>query len=136
MQQQTREIDPSALAAGERADRGLEVHAAQQRLDDIARIGIRRPLVILSILQGGVADGGIVIQRITLVQHAEAQIATPGDLPTVGPLRFGEQPQQGGFAVAVAADDADAIAFEDPWVTSVNTVVVAKLRETWSSPRS
>ena len=58
------------------------------------------------------AHGGVVVQRVALVEHAERQSAALGDSPGIRLLSAFEQVQQRGFAVAVAVDDADAIALE------------------------
>lgn len=136
MQQQAGEIGATALAAGQRADRGVQADAAEQRFDDLARTGLRGPFIVGAPLERRLAHGGVVVERIALVEHAESQAAPLGHAALVGLLRAVEQMQQRGLAVAVAADDADAVAFESPCVTSVNMVFVAKASETCSSPRS
>ena len=68
--------------------------------------------VILAAFQRGRAHGGVVVQRVVLVEHAERQSAALGDSPGIRLLSAFEQVQQRGFAVAVAADDADAVALE------------------------
>ena len=44
---------------------------------------------------------------------ADADAAAPGDAPAVGFEGARQHVEEGGFAVAVASDDADAIAFFD-----------------------
>lgn len=48
-----------------------------------------------------------------LGEHAEPQAAALGDPAGVGLLQLGEHTDEGGLAVAVAADDADAVPFGD-----------------------
>ena len=112
LEQQPGQVGAASLASGQRADAGVEVDAAQQRLDDLARLVVGGPLVILAAFQRGRAHGGVVVQRVALVEHAERQSAALGDSPGIRLLSAFEQVQQRGFAVAVAADDADAIALE------------------------
>ena len=112
LEQQAGQIGAAALAAGQRADARVQTDAAEQRLHDLARARLRRPLVVLASLQRGLADGGVVVERVTLVEHAEAQSPALGHAARIGLLRAVEQVQQRGFAVAVAADDADAVALE------------------------
>ena len=53
------------------------------------------------------------VDDVGLVEHADADAATPRDPPAVGFEPAGEQLQQGRLAVAVAADHADAVALVD-----------------------
>ena len=112
LEQQAGQIGAAALATGQRADARIQTDAAEQRLHDLARARLRRPLVVLASLQCGLAHGGVVVERIALVEHAEAQPPTLGHTTRIGFLRAVEQVQQRGFAIAVAADDADAVALE------------------------
>ncbi len=113
LEQQTGQIGTATLTAGQRSDLRVQADAAEQRLDDLTRPRLRGPFVILAALQRGLAHRGVVIERIALVKHAERQAVALGYAPGIRLLRAAEQMQQRGFAVAVLADDADAVAFED-----------------------
>lgn len=113
--------DAAALAAGERADDGLQalreagqVQAAEEAGEDVADLGVARPLVVGEVADDLLADGGGRVQRVVLGEDAEPQPAAVGDASGVGLLQLGEHPDEGGLAVAVAADDADPVALGDP----------------------
>ncbi len=112
LEQQAGEVGAATLAAGERADPRIEIEAAEQRLDDLAGLRLRGPFVILAAFERGLADRGVIVELVTLVEHAERQAVARGDTARIRSLRAFEQVQQRGFAVAVAADDAYAVAFE------------------------
>ncbi len=61
----------------------------------------------------GLADGADVADRVGLVQHADPNSTAHRDAPAVGLETPREHREQAGLAVAVAADDADAIALVD-----------------------
>ena len=56
-----------------------------------------------------VADGRLGREVERLRQRGDPQVAAVGDPAGVGLLGLGEQPQQGGLAGAVEADDADPV---------------------------
>jgi hypothetical protein len=60
-----------------------------------------------------VADRPVRVELVALPDHRQVQPARAGDGPGVGLLVTGDQAQQSRLAVAVAADDADAIARRD-----------------------
>ena len=113
LEQQAGKVGAAALTAGQRADFRVQADAAEQRFDDFTRFGFRGPLVIFSPFQRGFAHRGVVVERVTLVEHAERQSIAHGHATGIRLLRAFEQVQQRGFAVAVLADDADAVAFEN-----------------------
>ena len=113
LEQQAGKVGAAALTAGQRADFRVQADAAEQRFDDFTRFGFRGPLVIFSPFQRGFAHRGVVVERVTLVEHAERQSIAHGHATGIRFLRAFEQVQQRGFAVAVLADDADAVAFEN-----------------------
>jgi hypothetical protein len=57
--------------------------------------------------------GAAGIELVGLVEQGELQPALPDDGARVGLLGARDEAQQGGLAVAVAADDADAVARRD-----------------------
>lgn len=59
------------------------------------------------------ADAGGRREVEGLREVAEAAGSGDGDLAVVGPLPSGEEPEQGGLAGAVVADDADPLAGPD-----------------------
>ena len=113
LEQQAGKVGAAALTAGQRADFRVQADAAEQRFDDFTRFGFRGPLVIFSPFQRGFAHRGVVVERVTLVEHAERQSIAHGHATGIRLLRAFEQMQQCRFAVAVFADDADAVAFEN-----------------------
>ena len=113
LEQQAGKVGAAALTAGQGADLRVQTDAAEQRFDDFTRFGFRGPLVIFSPFQRGFAHRGVVIERVTLVEHAERQSIAHGHATGIRLLRAFEQMQQCRFAVAVFADDADAVAFEN-----------------------
>ena len=113
LEQQACQVGAAALSAGQGTDLRVQTDAAEQRLHDFARFGFRGPLVIFSPFQRGFAHRGVVVERVTLVEHAERQSIAHGHAPGIRFLRAFEQVQQRGFAVAVLADDADAVALEN-----------------------
>ena len=73
--------------------------------------GVAGPLVLVDVADDGLAHGrGRRRASSRLVEHAERDAAAAGDAAGVGLEAAGEQPEQGRLAVAVAADDADAVA--------------------------
>ena len=113
LKQQACQVGAATLAAGQRANLRVQADAAQQSLHNLTRFGFRSPFVVLTPFQRGFAHGGVVVERIALVEHAECQAVAHGHTAGIQFLRAFEQVQQRGFAVAVLADDADAVAFEN-----------------------
>ena len=83
LEQQAGKVGAATLAAGQRADFRVQADAAEQRLHDFARSGLGRPLVVLAPFERGLAHGGIVIKRVTLVKHAERQSVAHGYAPGI-----------------------------------------------------
>ena len=75
-------------------------------------LGFRSPFVVFTAFERSFAHGGVVVERVTLVEHAERKPAANGHATGIRLLRAFEQMQQRGLAVAVLTDDADAIAFK------------------------
>ena len=112
-EQQPGQRAPSTLAAGEPFDGAVERHAREQHLHDLAGRGVRRPLVLGAPFEDRLAHGRGRVEVVALGEVAEPQAAVAGDPAVVGGLQAGEHPEQGGLAVAVAADDADLVALAD-----------------------
>ncbi len=118
--EQLGERDPASLAAGERADDGVQalreagqVESAEQSGEHVADLGVPGPLVVGQVPDDLVADGRLGVERVVLGEHSEAQPAGVGDPAGVGLLQLGQHPDQGRLAVAVASDHADAVALGD-----------------------
>ena len=113
LEQQACQISAATLTAGKRTDFRFQADAAKQCFDDFARLGFRSPFVVFTAFERSFAHGGVVVERITLVEHAERKPAANGHATGIRLLRAFEQMQQRGLAVAVLTDDADAIAFKN-----------------------
>ncbi len=61
----------------------------------------------------GVADGVGVVEGVGLIEYADPHATAHGDPSGIGFEPAGQHGQQAGFAVTVAADDADPVAFAD-----------------------
>ena len=76
--EQLGERDPAPLAAGERADDGVEalreagqVEPAEEPGEHVADLGVARPLVVGHVADDLVPDGGGGVERVVLGEHAE-----------------------------------------------------------------
>ena len=98
------------LAAGEPGHGAVERNAGQQLLHHLAGAGRGGPLVVGHAAEDRLAHAVGVDELVALVEVADQQAAAAGDAAGVGLLEAGHHLQQRGLAVAVAADDADAIA--------------------------
>src|SRR5699024_9310163 len=111
--EQRGERDPAPLAAAERAHRGLPREVPHEPADDVAHPGVAGPLVLRAVTDDRVPDGGGRVEVVALREDPETHPAAPGHparLRLDGP---GEHSHEAGLAVAVAADDADAVPFVD-----------------------
>ncbi len=113
-QQRSSERDPAALPSGESGDRAVEVETDEQVADDLARLRIRRPLVLGALSDDDVADGRGLVEVVVLTDHAPVQPAVVSEPAVVGRLQAGQDAQQRRLAVTVATDDADPVAVLDP----------------------
>ena len=100
----------SALTARERRDGGIPGQVGDQARDDVADASLRGPLVFGGVAHNRVADGVVVVENIGLIQVADAGAAAHGDAAGVRFEPAGQNLHEGGFAVAVTADNADAVA--------------------------
>ena len=106
------EVDAAPLAAGELPHRGVQAKLRHTgALEHLAHAGVGGPFEGLQAqrLDDGLAHRERAIQREALRHHRHAQIRGVRDAPRVRRLDAGEHFQQGGFAAAVDADDADAL---------------------------
>ncbi len=104
------EADAAALAAREAGDLRVPRDIREQAADDVAHPRVAGPHVLLDAADDRLGDRHARIDHVGLVEHADADAATARHPPRVGLEPVGEQLQQRGLAVAVAADDADAVA--------------------------
>ena len=111
--QQGRERDASALAAREAADPRVPRDVGEQTADDIARARIPRPLVLGASADDHVAHRAVVIERVRLVEDADAHAAAERHASGIGCEAAREHREQARLAVAVAPDDPDAVALVD-----------------------
>ena len=122
--EQRGERHPPTLAAGEVVDARIPRDVADEPRDHVAHLRVARPLVLGAVADDQVADLLVVGQHVRLVEHADGHAAAAGDPAGVGLLASGQEAQQGRLAVAVAADDADAVTLVEPIVTSSKTTFV------------
>ena len=88
--------------------------AAEQAFEHLAEAGVGRPLVVGAAADELVADGLVVLEVVALAEQARAAASpTRVTCAGVGLLEAGDQLQQRRLAVAVAADDPDAVAGRD-----------------------
>ncbi len=78
--------------------------------DDVADLRVARPLVLREVADHGRADRGSGREHVALVEVPDRQPAAVRDPAGVGLQTLREQREQRRLAVAVPADDADAVA--------------------------
>ncbi|CAB4940787.1 unannotated protein [freshwater metagenome] len=117
VQQQLRQGDAAALAARERPDDGVEalgeapqLDAAEQALQDGAERLVARPLVVGAVPDQLLADRLLGVQGVALADERQVEVADAGNGAGVGLLEPGDEAHECRLAVAVAPDDADAVA--------------------------
>ena len=103
--QHTREVDAAALPDG-----CFVVEVAHELVQDAADARISRPLVFGEVPHDGVDDRVRVVQMVVLSQHADGDRARLDYTAGIGLELAREHGEQRGLAVAVAPDDADAVA--------------------------
>ena len=108
--EQPREVHPAPLPARERAHARIPRDVRGQPRDDVAHARVARPLVLGQIAHHGALHGVVVGQRIGLPQHAHVHRAVLQHAPVIGLQGAGQQGEQRGLPVAVAAHDANAVA--------------------------
>ena len=113
VEQQAGQRAAAAFSTREPVHGPVEGHVGQQHLDDLAGGRVTRPLVVVLAGEHDLAHGVGVVEQVALVEVADVQPAVQRDPATVGGLPAGHQVEQGGLAVAVAPDDADALTLGD-----------------------
>ena len=108
--QELGQLHPATLTAGERGDRRLPVEIGREAGHHVADLRIPRPLVLGAITDQGLGHGVRWIEGVGLLEGGHPQAAAAGDPPGVGRDPAGQQAEQTGLAVAVAADDSNAVA--------------------------
>ena len=83
-------------------------------VDDVADPGVAGPLVVGLVADEFPTDGLVRVEGVGLVEDADPHAAAARHPAGIGLDPPGEQAQQAGLAVAVAPDDADAVAVVDP----------------------
>ncbi len=97
------------LATGQAGDLSVERDAGKQDLDDLAGERVGGPLVLREVAEDRLLDGRRRVEVVTLGEVAEVEAAGARDPALVGVLEPADDPQQGGLAVSVAADDSDPL---------------------------
>ena len=109
---------PSSLAAGQPADRAVELDARQQVRHHIAGFGFGGPHVVGATAHDDVPDRGVA-EVVTLSQIAHRQPRRMRHPARIGLSSAREHLKQCRLAVAVAPDHADRVALVDPQADSV-----------------
>src|SRR5690606_29507113 len=99
--------------SGKLADDGVPRHVREKATEDVTDLRVARPLVL-----GGVADDGVrhrvlFVELVLLVEDADRHAAAHRHPARVRLLEAGEHAHEARLAVAVAAHDADPVAFVD-----------------------
>ena len=110
LDQQRRQLDTTALPAGERCDCGVPIQVGHQARNDVAHPRLAGPFMFRPIADQGGADGVGRVEGVGLFQCGHPQPTAAGDPPGIGLDPPGEHAQQAGLAVAVASDDPDPVA--------------------------
>ena len=108
------EIHATPLPAGKVADPAVPRDVRDEAAKDAADPRVRRPRVLGRVADDRVGDGRLRIESVRLLERADGGSAAPHDAAVVGLDRTRKQREQRRLAVAVAADDADAVALVDP----------------------
>ena len=111
-----REVEPRLLPAGKRGDRHIRLFAAEA---EGAQPGAHALGQGVGHEKREVAERGAVgAQRVDLVlrEIADREVARPPHRPPLGRQQIGEEPREGGLAVAVGAEQRDPFVRVDPEV--------------------
>src|SRR5690606_35389843 len=87
---------------------------AHETVDDVTHLRVTGPFVFGAVTNDGVADQLVVGQFVGLVEHAEGDTTATGDATGIRIDASRQQTQQCRFTVAIAHDDADAVALIEP----------------------
>ena len=108
--EQSRQIDTATLTARKRSDRRLPVDVSHDTCDDATNARATCPFIFGQVTHDGPTDRIVVGQFVDLRKHADGNVVGPDNASAVGFEQTTEQRQQRRLAVAIAADDADALA--------------------------
>ena len=89
----------------------LEV--VEQAADDIAHLGVAGPYVFGLFANYGLTNSHGWVERVTLVEHSDAQIAAMGHAAAVWLEGLRENLHQRRFAVAVCTNNANSVTLVD-----------------------
>ena len=107
------EVHATPLPAGQLADPAVPGDVRDEAAQDRADARVRRPRVLGHVADDRVGDRRFRIERVGLLERADVRAAAAHDATGVGLERACQQREQRRLAVAVAADDADAVALVD-----------------------
>ena len=125
--QQAREVHATALAARKLANRALPGHIANKTGENLARAGARRPLVLRRVAHNGMMHGIGVDKLVLLAEQTNRGAATVRHAAVVGLQRAGEHAQQRRLAVAVFADNTNAVALAHAERHAIENMLGGKL---------
>ena len=108
--EQAGQIDATPLAAREFADGSVPGDIAEKGRDDLADGAIGSPRVFGCVSYGGVLDAVFVSEVVRLRQPAYGSTAPADHFARIGLKRSSEQRKERRFAIAVLADDTNAVA--------------------------
>ena len=125
--QQAREVHATALAARKLANRALPGHIANKASQNLARTRTRRPLVLGRVAHDGMMHGIGVDKLVLLAEQTDRGAATMRHAAIVGLQRAGKHAKQRRLAVAVFADDANAVALAHAERYAIENMLGGKL---------
>ncbi|MPN05532.1 hypothetical protein SDC9_152783 [bioreactor metagenome] len=111
--QQGGQRHPATLPTAELADSCLPGDVGDKSADHVADRRVAGPLMLGTLADDDLSHRGSRVKIITLAQHTEPDAAAARHTPGLWFDSPRQHPEQRGLAVAVAADDADAVAFVD-----------------------
>ena len=125
--QQAREVHATALAARKLAHRALPGHIANKAGQNLARTRTRRPLILGRVAHDGMMHGVGIDQVVLLAEQTDRGAATVRHAPVIGLQRAGEHAQQRRLAVAVFADNTNAVALAHAEHHAIENMLGGKL---------
>lgn len=108
------ECDATALATAQVADPGVPGDVGGEARDDVADLRVAGPFVFVESADDRLADRLLVVEGVRLVEDADGDAVPHGHAAGVRLGATGEEAEERRLAVAVPADDADAIALVHP----------------------
>ncbi len=112
-QQQFGQGTATTFTAGQPNDGTIKTHPGEQHFDNFAGARVGCPLVVRSSAQNRFPHGVRVVEFVALPQIADVYAARRRDPTAIDFFLAGQDPQQGGLAVPVATNDADALSGRD-----------------------